>query len=46
MNNNNNNNLNTIIILLKKLNETGFIYKIYTENKIDINKKIIKYKII
>jgi len=40
------NNFNIIIILFKEFNEAKFIYKIYTENKIDINKKVIKYKII
>ena len=40
------NNLNIITILLKELDEAKFIYRIYIENKIDINKRIIKYKII
>jgi len=43
---NNINNPNTIIILLKELNKTEFIYKIYTKNKINTNKKIVKYKLI
>ena len=40
------NNFNTITILLKELDEAEFIYRIYTEDKIDINKRVIKYKII
>jgi len=40
------NNSNTITILLKELNEARFIYRIRIEDKIDINERIIKYKII
>ena len=40
------NNFNIIIILFKELNKAKFIYKIYIKNKININKRIIKRKII
>ena len=39
-------NPNTITTLLKELDEAGFIYRIRTEDKIDVNEKIVKYKII
>ena len=42
----NTNNFNTITVLLKEFNEAGFVYRIRTEDKIDINKRVIKYKII
>ena len=39
-------NPNIITALLKKFHEARFIYKTYTKDKININEKIIKYKLI
>jgi hypothetical protein len=40
------NNPNTITVLFKELNEVGFIYRIRTDNKIDVNKRVVKRKLV
>jgi hypothetical protein len=40
------NNLNTITVLLKELNEAGFVYRICIEDEIDVNRRVVKRKLI
>ena len=40
------NNPNTITALLKELDEAGFVYRTRTEDKIDVNERVIKRKMI